>query len=135
MKRFIRFALGSTFAWTILLVSIGAAHAYEPGQQMCATGVQGSDDGVNARCVDGPNRVVAAIGVTNFDDGTSEVSFGVWNRLSDSHEKCNGQVECWAEVGPIPMEQAELPRYETVTSTHHIGTPITFVNNFVCMCT
>ena len=135
MLRFPRFALGCTLASTILLLATGPARAYEPGQQMCRTGTQGSNDGVVARCVDGPDRVVAAIGVMNNEDGSSEVTFGVWNRLSTSHEKCNGKVTCWAEVGPEPMEQSQLPRYESVTTSLDFGVPITFINDFICMCT
>ena len=33
------------------------------------------------------------------------------------------------------MEQGQLPRYELVTSSHDIDIPISFVNDFICMCT
>ena len=134
MQRFIHFVLGVTSTAGILLFSIGAAHAYQPGEEMCTARAQGTPAGVIAHCKDGPNGLIAAISVVNNDDGTSDISFGVWNRLSDKQEKCNGVAVCWANAGSYPIEQWELPRYETVVTTVDIGGAISWVDNFTCMC-
>ena len=135
MKRFIRSTLGITFAAGNLLYSPGAAHAdFQPGAEMCTALAQGTPAGVNARCIDKANNVVAAIGVTNFDEGGSEISFGVWNRLSDKQEKCDGTVVCWANVGSYPIEQYQLPRFETVKTKVDVGGAISWISNFICMC-
>jgi hypothetical protein len=134
MKRFVRLMLGVTVAAGNLLFSTDAARAYEPGDEMCTARAQGTPAGVNARCMDGPDDVIAAIGVTNFHEGGSEVTFGVWNRLSEKQEKCNGTVVCWADVGSKPMEQYELPRYETTVTKVDVGGAISWVDHFICMC-
>ena len=135
MKRFIRLALEITLAaGTLLSFTTGAAHAdYQPGAEMCTARARGPA-GVIARCIDASNDVVAAIGVTNFDEGGSEVTFGVWNRLSDNQQKCDGTVVCWANVGSKPMEQYQLPRFETKVTQVDVGGAISWVDNFICMC-
>ena len=99
------------------------------GQQDVQRGSR-SDDGSQRARVDGPNRVVGAIGVTNFDDARPRSPLVSGTDLSNSHEKCNGQVMCWAEVARSHWNRLSCLATETVTTQHHIGAPITFVNNF-----
>lgn len=134
MNHLMRFALGGVLVSAVSLFAVDSVQAYEPGQMMCRAIVPpGDDSGVGGRCMDGPDKPIGAIGVTNYDDYT-EITFGVWNRLREGEEKCNGVARCFAEVGPAPLEQAELPPYETNVIKENFGIPITFINNFICMC-
>jgi hypothetical protein len=133
MEQFIRLALGGVVVSAISLVAVDSAHAYDPGDQMCSTWAEGDESGVLARCMDSSVQPIAAIGVRNYDDG-SEITFGVWNRISDKDETCNGTVVCYAEVGPDVLQQSQLPRWETTVRRENFGIPLKIISLFYCMC-